>query len=197
MQAADLFLFPQGVASRGNGLRPTLCDHSRSVDVGVLGMPATLADELGLRGPVVRVSVAAGRTLLRAMVGWHFDAQLACCQRLVLGEQFRVAPGVCAEIRSKRHAERFEDPALGVCNPISLEGKNGHHMNGRLFPEFEYGSTTPYKFSYAMVTTVPSPRVNTIGAVPHFSRSISRSSPPCFPAKEHLDAESVSNRLHI
>lgn len=92
-QAANFLLLPQGVASRDHDLDPAARDDARCVGVGVLGMPATLADEPALVEPVVRMSVAAGRALLRAMVRRHFDAELACSEGLVLGEELRLTPG--------------------------------------------------------------------------------------------------------
>ncbi len=87
------FLFFLPVVTREDQGHAALPNILTGVVVGLIGVAAALADEDGLRGPIVRVKVAARGTFLRSVIGGNVDNEFAGALRLVAGVIARPAPG--------------------------------------------------------------------------------------------------------
>ncbi len=101
-----------------------LGDHAAGVLIGVTRKSAALADELGLRRPVVRVNVPAVGTFLRTELRWYLDHELPVPSGFVRKEEDEQAPA--------GRQDRPVETGLGTC-PVPEEIAGRVFFGFRLF----------------------------------------------------------------
>src|SRR5215469_16995423 len=77
---------------RQNQINAPALDDMAGITIGILPMPASLADKLGLPNPVVRMRGATLPALLRGSIRGNHDGKFVKLERFISGELSRESP---------------------------------------------------------------------------------------------------------